>query len=884
VPIYRNLAFGVQTQTVTTLPTSATVTFATNPATGDTVVVTLAIRQTAAAVPAITPPAGWTTVGNVGGSAANTGHIAMYLRRWTTGDATTWVWTFGAAVSGFSTTTTAYGGVDAATPQDVAAGTFDSGATAGLTLSIAATPVTPWTNHVAAWACYSANPITGGDGVRLCHALGNADVQSVAHGRRQATATFTATATSTSVAWRVGILLVLRPADAGAVAPGRSFFVRPDGSDTNTGLGATAGEALASLGRALGLSAALASADASSPLLGGDTLTVAPGVYRELVVAGFAALSEVRVLADGAAQFFPDVQPGEVRWSGWIPDDATTAPDVTNPLLDLNGRHYLTLDGFVLHATGASIGGVDARSVVGSRNLTVRGCTIATSRLLGTAISGTLPPDANSGWLLERNVFLLGPNATAIDLLLPLTAVAEYDAGFVIQNNVLLGGGGTSFGVSINGTGAGAFRGGGGVVRHNTIAGFDTGVRLNTTPTSSLFPTLVLRNLIAGSGTAVEGPSAALQMNLVADYNVRNAATASTVPGGGDPAVIPNLPLAYGSAPLQRRQARPMGEPGPGAGFTAFSRVQLQAKCGATGTDVGGANTAWTNPANVALSDDVLAVATAIAVTSGVTNPLRAVGFGLAVPAGATILGVRADVEGHASAASSVDVFRCQLVLGGAVLGTAKSATTKFSSTSTYQAFGSGTDLWGATPSVANVNDAGFGVEFVFRNVNAAVRTMNVDAIRLVVYYAHDASDQPTIDLYGRPRPGPYGVPSAAGAVERGDVGVRDGLTYRSASPSVRLDGFGTHDWLIPVDTAPQAISCYLRKSSTYTGTQPRLQLLADPEIGVTAQETLMTVGADTWEQVALTFTPTEPGLATVRVFSPCTAAAGAVWVDDFDV
>jgi hypothetical protein len=164
------------------------------------------------------------------------------------------------------------------------------------------------------------------------------------------------------------------------------------------------------------------------------------------------------------------------------------------------------------------------------------------------------------------------------------------------------------------------------------------------------------------------------------------------------------------------------------------------------------------------------------------------------------------------------------------------------------------------------------------------VRTMNVDAIRLVVYYTHDASDQPTVDLYGRPRPGPYGVPSAAGAVERGDVGVRDGLTYRSASPSVRLDGFGTHDWLIPVDTAPQAISCYLRKSSTYAGTQPRLQLLADPEIGVTAQEALMTVGADTWEQVALTFTPTEPGLVTVRVFSPSTAAAGAVWVDDFDV
>jgi hypothetical protein len=481
-------------------------------------------------------------------------------------------------------------------------------------------------------------------------------------------------------------------------------------------------------------------------------------------------------------------------------------------------------------------------------------------------------------------VLRLGTAGVGVDLQLPLTAVAEYDAGFVVQHNVLLGGS-ANYGVTVNGTGAGAFRGGGGLVRHNTVLGFATGIRHFTTPTSSRYPMRIVRNLVLGATVGIQGALASNQLGQVEDFNVvavSAAQRADTVAGAGTAAAgTLSAPVEVGAGPLQRRQPRPLGEPASGAAFGAFSAVQLVARCGGTGADAGGGGAAWTNPANVDLSNDVLAVSAAIAVTSGLTNALRAVGFGLPVPVGATVVGVRADVEALASASSSVDVARCQLVLAGAPIGTPKSATTKFTTGSTFQAFGSGADLWGAALSQADVTDAGFGVELVFRNVNAATRTCSVDAIRLVVYYTHPASESAE-DLYGRPRPGPYGLPCAAGAVERGDVGVRDGLTYRAASPSLRIDGFGTHDWQIPTGAEPREVLCYLRKSPTYTGPQPRLQLLADAEIGVAFVESLMVGPAEAWEAVALAFTPTKAGVATVRVFSPCTAPTGAVWVDDF--
>ena len=70
-----------------------------------------------------------------------------------------------------------------------------------------------------------------------------------------------------------------------------------------------------------------------------------------------------------------------------------------------------------------------------------------------------------------------------------------------------------------------------------------------------------------------------------------------------------------------------------------------QTRAGAC-TSLGGGGTNWTNPANATASDNAYAQAT---VDGSTTDPLRCIGYGFAVPAGATILGIQVDVERKSS-------------------------------------------------------------------------------------------------------------------------------------------------------------------------------------------------------------------------------------------
>ena len=57
------------------------------------------------------------------------------------------------------------------------------------------------------------------------------------------------------------------------------YYVRNDGNDTNTGTGTQTTQAWKTLTKALG----------ASGITGGDTLYIAPGVYREIVTLGFTS-------------------------------------------------------------------------------------------------------------------------------------------------------------------------------------------------------------------------------------------------------------------------------------------------------------------------------------------------------------------------------------------------------------------------------------------------------------------------------------------------------------------------------------------------------------------------------------------------------------------
>ena len=85
------------------------------------------------------------------------------------------------------------------------------------------------------------------------------------------------------------------------------YYVRNDGNDSNAGTGPATNQAWQSLQKALG---------ATSGLVGGDIVYVAPGRYTEFVtVAITSPSSQVRIVGDPSASQFSGITPGVVLWT-----------------------------------------------------------------------------------------------------------------------------------------------------------------------------------------------------------------------------------------------------------------------------------------------------------------------------------------------------------------------------------------------------------------------------------------------------------------------------------------------------------------------------------------------------------------------------------------
>ncbi len=140
----------------------------------------------------------------------------------------------------------------------------------------------------------------------------------------------------------------------------------------------------------------------------------------------------------------------------------------------------------------------------------------------------------------------------------------------------------------------------------------------------------------------------------------------------------------------------------------------------------------WGNPSHAALPDGITAHVSLNGLES--SHYLKSTNIGAVVPAGATPVGFKFEVLAVTDQGIATDET-VRLVVGGSIVGSNR--TTGRIPDGTYYAFGGPTDLWGLTPTAAQVNASTFGAVISYTDgdpVNGD--DVFVDHTRMTVYWS----------------------------------------------------------------------------------------------------------------------------------------------------
>lgn len=154
-----------------------------------------------------------------------------------------------------------------------------------------------------------------------------------------------------------------------------------------------------------------------------------------------------------------------------------------------------------------------------------------------------------------------------------------------------------------------------------------------------------------------------------------------------------------------------------------------------SGTDDASAGTViWLHPGNITASDVVYS--TSVLPAAGVTTHyLKALTFNFSIPARATISGIQLEINRHYLAGSGAPAdVTVSLVRAGTIESTNK-AGVGWATTDRYDSFGGASDLWSASWTPSDINDANFGAVLSTQWSGISGTTLSVDHYRMTVTY-----------------------------------------------------------------------------------------------------------------------------------------------------
>jgi hypothetical protein len=155
----------------------------------------------------------------------------------------------------------------------------------------------------------------------------------------------------------------------------------------------------------------------------------------------------------------------------------------------------------------------------------------------------------------------------------------------------------------------------------------------------------------------------------------------------------------------------------------------------------------WTNPGNITADDGTAATVNTQVIGTAFTNWLVADTFNFAsIPAGSTINGIEVRVQLSVNTAANSFINAVNVGKADATLGTEKTPAQAVTASPIDYDFGTASDLWGLSVSLAEVQTSTFqALLSVNDSAGAAGRTFSCDAIWMRVTYTAPVSSPPSV-------------------------------------------------------------------------------------------------------------------------------------------
>ena len=291
-----------------------------------------------------------------------------------------------------------------------------------------------------------------------------------------------------------------------------TYYVRPDGNNSNAGTGPAANQAWQTLARIV---------QAGTAFTSGDTVYIAPGTYRQSITTTATYTSPTYFTGDPTAAQFPGVTPGIVRITNFLSSDNSGA---TNQLL-WGGVTFDYINISNIYFDHSSINSGIYYTGTGN-NSSIKNCIFSGNGGSGAGI-GTPPIRLTSvknitieNCIIMRSYFGMYVNTTT-----------DTNTNVIIRNcsvfNV------SALGIYItNSTGGGIF------VTNNIFCSNSTAVYMTGAGNSTSI-SYVTNNIFYGCAGSVQGGSST---NILEDYNRR-------INSGGNTTVLTGLNTISDGAP-----------------------------------------------------------------------------------------------------------------------------------------------------------------------------------------------------------------------------------------------------------------------------------------------------------------------------------------------